>query len=1008
MNKIVYRSIGALLSLVMLVSVFSGMEVMADGTQQMAASCDITCEFDSNFSLVYYYKINSTGNFTSPYLNVVFFKYADKTGVYSRQNIKVTDYTYDSASKTYRFVFSGISAAEMGNTVNARLCAFIGSQVYASEYSTYSVKQYAEDVLSAKMSSTKTADKKLCTLMVDMLNYGASAQEYFGRHTGVLANSGLTSEQKAVASKLVSSAATCLGKSSFDDPKAVLKKMALTFDNSIDPVGYASFESEPASGVYAELSYKDIDGQTKSSRVYSKDFEYDSAAKLYRMEFEGISPLYFKTPFQIVFKDDNKTISATTKYSVESYAHDILAGDYKASVKNLVKNMLTYGGAARAFYDAYNSSEQPVIDDGISTYKNSKYTKDMPRAVIVVPSSASAEEQFAASKIQKYIKEEDNYTPSIISDSVAQGSRGFEISVGNTNRPHGTAKYSSDGSYKIYSYNNGISIKGVGKRGTIDGAGKFLALCGGYYWLSFEDGYRTNQTKFKYDTNINYDYQRAFTFTDIDSVYGHVNEEQYCMFDVANGLNGYYANPGAGHESWYLYTKQNTAEYSKGQVHTLLTEYFHEKDMQNNPSWFTTDNFKTAQVCLSNKQVRSRIITHVKEILKGDMYNPNAPMQIISLSQADNGNYCQCSACKKFISEHSSDQVNTDFPKLADYSALYIDLCNEVSEEIHKNGAYKNVYIDTLAYDHTIKPPKNITINKYVIVRFAALMRCYAHNCDDTSCMRNLEDSTYLKTWINLCKVKGAQVWIWDYNANWYSTIMPYANINAMTHDIKYYKSIGVKGIYLQSNDIHLDCNSEFGDLRLYIEGVLLENPNADVDKEIEFFLNEFYGAGAPYIKEYLAAMVKQGRNHQCGGGCRYPYQWRLFCMRYDSKPGQIFNNENIDYDGTNYTSNMDAHNRMPDSEINKCEKLYNDAMKAVANDTARHKFTTGRTLVSWKLVKSVLKVKEFGTASTYKSENRKLYNELVNTYGVTKFSLIWRIRTDTKLDQNPGEWVTK
>ena len=86
------------------------------------------------------------------------------------------------------------------------------------------------------------------------------------------------------------------------------------------------------------------------------------------------------------------------------------------------------------------------------------------------------------------------------------------------------------------------------------------------------------------------------------------------------------------------------------------------------------------------------------------------------------------------------------------------------------------------------------------------------------------------------------------------------------------------------------------------------------MDKEIEFFLNEFYGAGAPYIKEYLAAMVKQAKNHQCGSGCSYPYQWRLFCLRYDSKPGQIFNNENIDYDGTNYTSNMDAHNSMPDS----------------------------------------------------------------------------------------------
>ena len=49
MNKIVYRSIGALLSLAILVSTFSGMEVMAAETQPMAADCNITCEFDSDF-----------------------------------------------------------------------------------------------------------------------------------------------------------------------------------------------------------------------------------------------------------------------------------------------------------------------------------------------------------------------------------------------------------------------------------------------------------------------------------------------------------------------------------------------------------------------------------------------------------------------------------------------------------------------------------------------------------------------------------------------------------------------------------------------------------------------------------------------------------------------------------------------------------------------------------------------------------------------------------------------
>lgn len=1008
----------------MLVSTFSGMEVMAAETQPMAADCNITCEFDSDFSLVYYYKINSTGNFTKPYLNVVFFKYTDSGDRYSRQTVNVTDYTYDSSSKTYRFVFSGISAAEMGNTVQARLCAYIGEQVYASDYTTYSVKQYAEDVLNAKMSSKKTEDKKLCTLMVDMLNYGTAAQVYFGRHVRVLANSGLTSEQNAVGSTVVSSAATCLSKTAFDDAKATLQKMALTFDNSINPVGYASFETKPASTVYAELSYKDIDGQTRKSQVYSKDFEYDKAADLYRMEFGGISPLYFKTPFKIVFKDGSKAISATTTYSVESYAHDILAGDFGGQIKDLVKKMLTYGGSARAFYDAYNSSEQPVIDDGISTYKNSKYTKDMPKAVIVIPSSASKEEQFAAQMIQYYINKENNYEPSIVKDGeVSQGSRGFEISVGNTNRPHGTAKYSSDGSYKIYSYNNGISIKGVGKRGTIDGTGKFLALCGGYYWLSFEDGYRTNQTKFKYETDINYDYQRPFLFTDIDACYGSKTTNDYCMFDVASGLNGHFSlmDMNVAYEGWYLYSKGNTAKYNPGQVHTMLTEYFHSSDYDAHKNWFARINVakpgetpryerRFVQPCLSNPDVYKHIEDQVFKILENkngySNYNKNAPMQIISLCQEDNSYVCTCDNCKALRLQYQGKDVKGNYD--ASYeTCLYLDLCNKISAAVKKAG-YKNVYIDMLAYTTTLRPPEGLTVDDHVIIRYAPINRCYAHNCDDTTCQRNKDYSFYLKTWLSLTKNSG-QVWIWDYNANWYSTIMPFPNIQAMCHDIKYYKQIGVKGLYLQSNDIHTTCNAEFGDLRLYIESVLLENPNADVDKELEFFLNEFYGAGAPYIKEYLEIMTTQAKRHFCGPNTSEAIKWqfRLFCLKYDIKPKEQFCNSYIDYDGTDYTSAMQANNRMPDSDINRCEELYNAAMKAVANNE-RHKFTTGRTLVSWKLVKSVLKVKEFANASTYKSQNEKLYKELVNTYKVTVFSLIWRTRTDQKLDMNPGEWVVK
>ena len=213
------KLLGVLLAVTLFVSCFEGFEVKAAPTQELVAKCNVTCEFDSSFSLVYYYTILSTGDFKDFYLNVAFQKYEKNSATsYSWKNINITDYTYDSKTKQYRFVFDGISAAEMGNRVRARLCAKIDTQVYASEYTEYNIKKYAEDVLFAKANSNSDADKKLCTLMVDMLNYGAAAQAYFGQNTGNPANKDLTSEQKALASQEITNPSGCLNKGSFSNP----------------------------------------------------------------------------------------------------------------------------------------------------------------------------------------------------------------------------------------------------------------------------------------------------------------------------------------------------------------------------------------------------------------------------------------------------------------------------------------------------------------------------------------------------------------------------------------------------------------------------------------------------------------------------------------------------------------------------------------------------------------------------------------------------------------------
>ncbi len=1016
-NTISKKLSSLLLALGMIIPGYAGTVVSAAATQPIDVLWNIECAPQKDLTVVYNVKINESGSFTEPKLRVSIEKFSGAGAAYTWDTVTLTDYTYDASTKQYRFVYDKVTAVQIGSRIKSEFICRSGNQAYESDPQYYSLKEYAMDVINAKDNSTKEADLKQCALMVDMLNYGAAAQTFFGRNTNNLANAKLTSDQKKLGTKLVTSAATCLKTNVLTSATAWIEKVALEFDNPVDFIAYASFKTAPSGNISAQMSYAGDDGKTVTVKVDSKNFEKQEDTGLYRIEFKNIPITCLKTQAKIVIKNGSDNISSLVTYSCESYANAILAGsEFRSSLKDLVKRMLTYGGGAKAYAPYAGSvSEDPGDDGDISTYKNSKYTKDMPKAVIVIPASASEYEKYAAKGLQTYIARVENYTPEIINDSVTKGSKGFEISLGNTrNRAHGTMKYSSDGAYKIYSYDSGISITGKGKRGVIDGSAKFLSLCGGYYWLSFEDGYKTNQKKFKYEKDINYDYQRPFVFSDIDAAYGTVADGENCMFDIAHGLNGYFANFGTAYQRWYLYDPESVSLYPEsihpGQVHTLLYEYLTEADFKVHPEWFSLIGGvrQRTQPCLSNAKARQHILEHVYKILNSKVYDASAPMQIISLCQADNSEWCKCSSCTDFMKKYKSDEIDKDWAFWGGDSPLYIDLCNWVSEQIHKDGKYQNVYIDTLAYDHTLKPPKGLKINDHVIVRYAAINRCYAHDCNDQVCQRNKEDGAYLKQWADLCKAGGGQLWIWDYNANWYSTITPYANVSALIHDIKYYKQIGVKGIYLQSNDRHLDCNTEFDDIRLYMGATLLEDPNADWEKELEFFLNEFYGKGAPYIREYLELMTKQAKNHLCGSNCPDPYHWRLFCLRYDTKPREIFCNEYLDYDGTNYTSAMDAHNRMPDADINKCEQIYNEAIKAVANDSKRHKYTTARTLVSWKIVKSTLKVKEFANSSTYATRNGELYDELVDTYNTKIFSLIFRTRTRNNLSKNPGEWVVK
>ena len=310
--------------------------VSAAPTQDIDVSFSAACAFEKDLNLVYYCKINTPGDFTNIRLRVAFQKFSDDSGSYTWENVNVTDYTYDPSTEKYRFEFKGIRSDEMNNIVKCTLCANIGNQAYASATKEFSVKKYAEAILKGYASKTDEASKKLCTLMVDMLNYGAAAQKYFNKNTKKLANADLTEEQKAFASPLVTDPVSVLKNQSLSGSTASFKSVSLSFLNTIDFNVYVAFSKAPTDKVTAEMSYTNVSGNTVVVTRSLQDFEYNSSNGRYKITFDSLPSLYFRTPLTVVIKENGKQISSTLTYSYESYAKAIVDGDYTTEDSKVV------------------------------------------------------------------------------------------------------------------------------------------------------------------------------------------------------------------------------------------------------------------------------------------------------------------------------------------------------------------------------------------------------------------------------------------------------------------------------------------------------------------------------------------------------------------------------------------------------------------------------------------------------------------------------------------------
>lgn len=282
--------------------------------------------------------------------------------------------------------------------------------------------------------------------------------------------------------------------------------------------------------------------------------------------------------------------------------------------------------------------------------------------------------------------------------------------------------------------------------------------------------------------------------------------------------------------AWYVHTfKRMVPTEVYGETHP---EYFALIDGKR----LVVESVKT-QLCLTNPDVYEICL---KEVRKALLEHPEA--RIISISQNDSHNNCQCEKCLAIDREEGSP------------SGTLLRFVNRIAEALEDE--FPNVIFDTLAYIYSRPAPKFARNRKNVCVRLCSIEACFSHpfeTCDDET--RNVirpdgskaSFITDLRDWGKICD----RMYIWDYTTCFAHYPTPHPNWRVLQPNIQAMVNNNVRGIFEQANGASRG-GVDFNELRLYLISKLLWDPWCDVERHKREFMEYFYGDAAPALMEYL------------------------------------------------------------------------------------------------------------------------------------------------------------
>lgn len=268
-----------------------------------------------------------------------------------------------------------------------------------------------------------------------------------------------------------------------------------------------------------------------------------------------------------------------------------------------------------------------------------------------------------------------------------------------------------------------------------------------------------------------------------------------------------------------------------GGGHSFHAMFPPEKYFKEHPEYYPLiGGIRTAQksqLCFTNPEV----VKAASEWVLGQL-REKPDTDFIWVAQMDCRGWCECPGCDAIFKREGSE------------SGPLLEFVNQIADAIRSE--FPNTKIATYAYGDTRKPPTTVKPRSNVKVMVCPIELCYSHPVATCELNRTFVDD--LAGWAKLTD----NYYLFDYTANFDHYVMPQPNLRVLRPNYRLYVKNNVRGIFALGNP---GKGTELAELRAYLLARLMWNPDVDIQKDIDEYMEALYGKAAEPIKQYFALM---------------------------------------------------------------------------------------------------------------------------------------------------------